>query len=129
MKTRFSQQGLSMLSWMSILFVVSFFVTCAVKLTPVYMDSWTVKSVIESVAAKQKIETQSPEKIRSAIALQFMTNRVEAIKARDIKITREKGKVIIDANYEKRVPLMYNVDAVVKFDKLYIEITPSASGY
>jgi hypothetical protein len=35
---------------------------------------------------------------------------------KDIKISTDKTGIIIDARYEKRVPIMFNVDAVVHFD-------------
>ena len=127
MKTRFSQQGLSFLGWMVILFIVSFFVTCAVKLAPIYMDAWTIKSVIENVIVEQKQNTTSITEIRKALDRQFIANRIEAIKVKDIKISRKKSNVLIDANYEKRIPLMYNVDVVVKFDKLNYEFQSSLS--
>ena len=127
MKTRFSQQGLSFLGWMVILFIVSFFVTCAVKLVPIYMDAWTIKSVIENVIVEQKQNTSSITEIRKALDRQFIANRIEAIKVKDIKISRKKSNILIDAIYEKRIPLMYNVDVVVKFDKLNYEFQSSLS--
>lgn len=127
MKARSDQQGMSLLSWMVVLFVVSLLVTCLVKLVPVYMDSYTVKSIVESIATKEKLNSSSTRDIRKALESQFMVNRVEAIKAKDIKITRDKGKVFINANYEKRVPILYNVDAVVKFENFVFEVTPSST--
>ncbi len=125
MNTPFKQQGLSMLAWLVILFTVSIFVTCAVKLSPLYLDAWTVRSVIENVVKKQTVNTESPALIRKAISRQFTANRIETIKLRDIKIIRDKGKITIDARYEKRVALFYNIDAVVKFDDLLFELVPS----
>jgi hypothetical protein len=125
MKTRFSQQGLSMTGWMAVLFVVAIFVTCAVKIIPLYMDAWTAKTAIENVVEKQREKTGSVREIRSSISRQFNANRVEVLKAKKLKITKTKGKIVIDANYEKREPLFYNIDVVVKFDDLTFEITPN----
>jgi Tfp pilus assembly major pilin PilA len=127
MKTRSSQQGMSLLSWMVVIFVVSILVTVVVKLVPVYMDSLTVKSIVEDVASQQKLNSNSTREIRKALESQFMVNRVEAITAKDVKIIKEKGKIFLNANYEKRVPVMYNVDAVVKFENLVFEVTPASS--
>jgi hypothetical protein len=41
---------------------------------------------------------------------------VEAISLRDIKISSDEEGVVIDARYEKRTSLIFNVDAVVRFD-------------
>jgi hypothetical protein len=125
MKTRFSQQGLSMTGWMAVLFVVAIFVTCAVKIMPLYLDAWTARTAIENVVAKQREKTESIRAIRSAISRQFIANRVEVVKIKKVKINKTKGKIVIDANYEKREPLFYNIDVVVKFDDLVFEITPN----
>jgi hypothetical protein len=128
MKTRFSQQGLSMTGWMAVLFVVAIFVTCAVKIMPLYLDAWTARTAIENVVAKQREKTESIRAIRSAISRQFIANRVEVVKIKKVKINKTKGKIVIDANYEKREPLFYNIDVVVKFDNLVFEITPNSPG-
>ena len=127
MRTRSGQQGLSLLGWLVVMFVAGIFISTGLTLAPLYMDSWTIQKAVQSVAESQRRNTQSPTEVRKAIAMQFMTNRVDGIKAQDIKISKEKGVMIIDATYEKRVPLFYNVDAVVKFDHLVFEVTPSGN--
>jgi hypothetical protein len=109
MKTRFSQQGLSMTGWLAVLFVVSFFITCAVKLVPLYVDAWTAQTAIENVVQDQREKTQSISAIRKALARQFIANRIEVVNAKKMKITKKKGKIVIDASYEKREPLFYNI--------------------
>lgn len=125
MRIRFSQHGMSMLSLMVMLLIISFVVTCSVKLVPLYIDSWQVKKCIDNVVVKQRERTESFTEIRKAIDRQFTANRIEAIAVKDIKITKNKGKLLINANYEKRVALFYNIDVVVKFDNLAYEIEPS----
>ncbi|MDB4470818.1 DUF4845 domain-containing protein [Deltaproteobacteria bacterium] len=127
MKTPFSQQGLSMTGWLAVLFVVGIFVTCAVKITPLYIDSWTAQTAIENVVEDQQGKTQPISAIRSSLSRQFIANRIEVLNAKKMKISKKKGKIVIDARYEKRVPLFYNIDVVVKFDQLIYEIVPSTS--
>ena len=117
-----------MTGWMAVLFVIAIFVTCAVKIVPLYLDAWTVKTAIENVVDKQIEKTQSVRGIRSDIGRQFIANRVEVVELKKIKIKKIKNKIVIDANYEKREPLFYNIDVVVKFDDLVFEITPNTAG-
>ena len=128
MKTRFSQQGLSMTGWMAVLFVIATFVTCAVKIVPMYLDAWTARTAIENVVKKQQEKTESIIEIRRDVSRQFIANRVEVLNVKKLKISKKNGNVVIDARYEKREPLFFNIDVVVKFDEMVFEIIPNKSG-
>ena len=52
----------------------------------------------------------------------FNTNRIEAIRARDVKVYREKQFIVIDASYEHRTPLFEGVDAVLVFDDIKVTV-------
>jgi hypothetical protein len=121
MNTPHRQQGLSSISWLVVILVAVFFGTCAVKLLPVYLQGWNINSTISKVVNSGDLNGKSPAAIRSKIGKLLDVNRIEGITAKDIKITREKGYTTIDATYEERMPLMYNIDVVIKFDNLVFE--------
>lgn len=112
-------RGMGMLGWIAVLALASFFLTCLFKLGPVYLDHWTVKSILDEVMASQDLANQSKSEIRSLVQRRFDTNRVEAIKSHDLKIEDARDGRVVDASYEKRVPLIYNIDVVVKFNDVY----------
>lgn len=116
------QRGMSTLAILVMLLVGGFFITCAIKLLPIYMQKSTVHSAIDSAIKKGDLARLSPAEIRAKLSRHFDVNRVDAIKAADIKVGRENGKMFVDARYEQRVALMYNIDVVVKFDDLYFEV-------
>lgn len=115
------QRGMSALGILFVLLVASFVLTCVIKLLPHYMDSWTLNSAISKSVENNQYKGMSSGEIRSKVGKYLDINRLEVIKAKDIKIKREKGITYIDASYEKRVPLMFNVDVVMKFDQLQYE--------
>lgn len=121
MRFRHSQQGLSSVSIILIILVAVFFGTCAIKLFPVYTESMTVKKAVEITVEQAKTKKLTPSEIRSVLDKQLGVNRADAIKAKDVIITRKDGKTFLDATYEKRVPLMFNIDVVVRFDQLTFE--------
>ena len=126
MKRMSTQRGMSILAWLVVLLVGSILITCTIKLVPVYIDHATVKAILQSAVDNPKTKNLPPSQIRKSIDRQFITNRVESIHSKEIYIKRVKGKVQINANYEQRVPLIYNIDAVVKFDDLEWELTPDS---
>ncbi|WP_414728698.1 DUF4845 domain-containing protein [Zhongshania aliphaticivorans] len=110
------QQGMSMLSALCVLGVVLFFATLAVRLAPIYLDYWTLSRIITDITEESRTSDATPASVRRELSNRFITNRVESVDLKDIKISSDKTGIIIDARYEKRVPIMFNVDAVVHFD-------------
>ena len=110
------QAGMGMIPALLVLGTVIIFATVAVKLMPIYVDYWTLTRILNDVANEERSSDPSPAGIRQDLSSRFITNRVEAISLRDIKISNDKDGVVIDARYEKRTPIMFNIDAVVRFD-------------
>ncbi|CAA0087347.1 Uncharacterised protein [Zhongshania aliphaticivorans] len=123
MKTK--QAGMGMIATLLVLTVVIVFATLAVKLAPIYVDYWTLTRIINDVIEEERGSEVTPAAIRRDLSNRFVTNRVESIALRDIKISSEKEGILIDARYEKRTPVMFNVDAVVHFDEAMFVIPRS----
>lgn len=116
------QQGIGLLSFVALIGVAMLLGTMAVRIAPLYVDYWSLKSVITDVVVESEGETVTPAQVRQKLSRRFITNRIESIALREIKIkTNEKG-VLIDARHEKRVPLFANIDAVVKFDEALFQV-------
>lgn len=108
------QAGISILGILVILALFSFFLTVSIRLLPPYMEGRGVKSAIERVAEASSTESSIRDIVRR-IDSNFITNRIDVINSREVKVYREDGKIIIDASYETRTPLFKNVDAVLMF--------------
>lgn len=116
------QTGMSMLSFVMLAGVAVVLGTMAVKLTPIYIDYWSLSNVIEDVVTESNGDETSPAQVRQALQRRFITNRIESVSLRDITIKNNDKGILIDASYEKRVPLFINIDAVVKFDEAQFQI-------
>lgn len=125
-----NQRGLSTLSMLAILLVAVFFGTCAIKMSPAIIEYSTVQRTTESVVEMATEKKMSNAEIRAAFSKRFQVNMTDVIGIKDIEITRKDGKTTINANYEVRVPLMFNIDVVMKFENLVYSFasTPPESG-
>jgi hypothetical protein len=103
----------------------AFLLTCAFKVIPIYMDYWQTKKAVESVINDGKSASLSKPELVEAIRKQLDIDRIESIKAKDIKFKETRDGRELDASYEKRVELIANVDVVVKFDKLQYPLPSS----
>ena len=123
MLLRKHQQGLGMLGWLIVLAIASFLLTCFFKVGPIYLEYWQAKQALDLVMSNPSSSSMSSDALRTAIRKQLEVSTVDVIQEKDIKITDSRGERQLSANYEKRVPLIYNIDVVVKFDKLVYKLS------
>jgi len=118
MKSMKRQAGLSFLSILLIAIMVGFFVMSGIRMAPSYMEYLTIKDVVGAIATEPGAKEHSVAAIRRRLETNFNTNQIYGLRARDIEVYRENGETYIDANYEARIPLVGNIDAVMKFEDL-----------
>ena len=133
MRTR--QLGATIWQWLAILLVAGFFLLLGAKLGPVYITNFAVQSTVKALQNEPEIGSKSVLEIRQVVEKKFDVNRVLVVEAvcRNkalpcIKIDKTKAMLKIDANYETRVHIMGNVDAVVLFGNNYIEVPIPGGG-
>jgi hypothetical protein len=115
------QQGLGVLGLLIIAVMVGFFVMSGIRIAPGYLEYLTVRDTVIRVAEEFDREEDTIADIRRALAGYFNTNQIKGLDYRDVRIERREGYIFIDANYEQRIPLVWRIDAVVKYDDLVFE--------
>ena len=127
MKLSNCQRGMSALSMLVVVLVAIFFGTCVIKMAPIYLQHNSVKTSVESTVEEAMANNYSPGEIRSKLSKLFQVNRIESVSLADIEISRTKGITTVDARYEERLPLMFNIDVVVKFEDMLFEFSGQKS--
>ena len=112
---------MSLPSMMLIVAMVGFFVMCAIRMFPRYMEYLSIREIVETVAREYNPDEEDLGDIRRRLDTMFNTNQINDLQPKDVEITHKEGRTYIDANYEARVPIMGIVDAVMTFDDLKIE--------
>ena len=122
LSSRSRQRGFSF--WGIALNVLIFgaFLVVVLRVTPLYVEYLTVKDVIARAGVEYDPSKQGLGDIRTHIRKLLNTSQIYVITADDVEIVREKGKVVIDANYEVRFPLVWIIDGVMKFEDLRVEV-------
>lgn len=93
----------------------------ALRIMPIYAEYLTLRDVIVRAAAQHDSETQPLADLRVRIAKLLKANQVDDTSIDEIEIYRDRGFIVVDANYEKRFPLFWILDGVMKFDDLVIK--------
>ncbi|NEV62387.1 DUF4845 domain-containing protein [Thiorhodococcus minor] len=118
-----AQRGMGMLGFIVIIALVAFFATIVLKVGPLYLDYWTLRTIMEEVKANPQQIQGGPRGITSAIDKRLNINSVYGKKGSDFKVKKVDGRTYrVTLDYEERVHLFFNVDAVAAF-KHEVEIT------
>ena len=88
----------------------------ALRIVPIHAECLTVRD-----AAQHDSETQPLADLRARIAKLLKANRVDDTSIDEIEIYRDRWFIVVDAKYEKRFPLFWIPDGVMKFDDLVIK--------
>ncbi len=118
------QRGASLLSTLIGLIVAGIFFSVGFKLFTPYKDHATIDSIITNMVADQEAISGSIRDIRTGLDKRFLINQVKLPNRDSLAIREEEGVLYFDLVYEERVPMFYNVDAMVKFEEHYEAVLP-----
>ena len=93
----------------------------ALRVVPNYMEYLTGEALIARAADEYDPRSESVADLKVRLAKLLSTNQIYDSSIDDIEGYRERGALIIDANYENRFPVLWILDGVMKFEDLIVE--------
>ncbi|MGE8294850.1 MAG: DUF4845 domain-containing protein [Pseudomonas sp.] len=113
-----SQQGLSILGWLVVLAVVAFFASTGFKVLPHYLDYMSMEKIITSVETDKAADVRTVGEFYNHVSKGMQVNNIRDLNMRDaLEVKVENNEFRVHLKYEKREPLIENLDLVVNFDK------------
>ncbi len=110
------QKGLSISGWLLILLVGSFFMLCAFRMAPAYLDNSYIQDGLLSFSeTEKKIDEMSDNDFRRHMADYMLMNNVRSLSPKQLKVHRDRDRILLNFDYEIRVPIVYNIDVVMTF--------------
>ena len=109
------QRGITVPGMIFLVLVFAFVLTAGFKIGPLYIDNQFIRESIESLE-NENYREMSDRQIQIYIERTFDINNIRDINPRDLKISREKHRLFVSLDYEKRVNFMGNLDVVVRFE-------------
>jgi len=107
------QRGISLIGTLIIAILIIGAIVMAMRTVPVYNEYFAVKRALNTIAASS--EAQSPEAIRVAFNRKASVEDISTVRAQDLSITKENGRYVIEAEWERRIELVANVSLVFNF--------------
>ena len=117
MKSIHRQRGMTPIGWILVFLMIAFFALITLKLTPIYIESFSVGSVISDLKNEPGISSMTSREITTIVNKRFDVNTITSVGADDIYVEKLAGTMTISADYEVRKAMLGNVDIVVSFNK------------
>lgn len=119
MNSKNSQKGLSLLGWMLALVVVAFLASVAFKIIPHYLDNNSLESVITSVETDPSLKIRTVGEFYSHLSKGLQINAIDLDIKEAIEIKQDRNSFVVNVNYERREPMIKNIDLVLNFNQEY----------
>ena len=110
-----TQRGITMLGFLITLSILIFFAYCAMKIVPMYIEYYSVKKALASLASENRADSVSKEKLRENFARHMKIDYVSTVKPEMLKIESTDAGYRLLMDYERRETLFANLDVVGKF--------------
>ena len=109
-----AQRGITLMGFLVVLMVVSFFFIIGAKLFPAYSEFNSVKSIMNEMAAEPNAANFTISQAWGSMERRFNISYVETPKRACLTLDRKAG-ANLTCTYEYRTGFIYNIDFVVKF--------------
>ncbi len=114
----YKQRGAGFVGWMAVLGLLIFVLVTVARLAPVYMEFYTVKSLVERVAAGELLTIRGTQQMRTDIAQQLGLNSLYTVKPEYfsvVKLPQQQDARALKVEYEVRKPWLANIDFMMSF--------------
>jgi Tfp pilus assembly major pilin PilA len=98
------QQGMTTIGLLLLLVVIALFALSAIRIIPIYMENFAIKSVLTAVQDDQRIDAKSKAAIWDSLKKRLYINEVRLIKREHVGISRENSQTTVTITYESRRP-------------------------
>lgn len=122
MKTKYRQQGASMLGILAVLAIAAFFLMTAFKIIPVYIEAGNIRSVMNNLKNEPGLTNMSKQKIKSKLSTALDVSGQRGVDLSALEVKSESDRMIITFNYDKRVPWIQNIDLMLHFENEYVAV-------
>lgn len=114
----YRQRGMTTIGMALVLAVAVFISTITIKLIPVYLEHFNVATALKGLAADPQVGGMTNREIHDGLSNRFSINDISDVDPKDVQVTRDEGHVkSMSLDYEVRVHMFWNIDAVVHFNE------------
>ena len=111
------QRGISSAGVLLIAVLLGLFFTFGLKVGPLYVDHNLITGLCQDLIDNGEVNSKTVTEVRDRISSTLRINNITDFDLNSIHMRKDNGEAIITVAYEKRVPLIANLDLIATFDE------------
>ena len=112
----YKQRGVSKSGLLLVVVLITLFFTVGLKVGPLYVDHNLITGICQELIDNGEAANMTVSDIRDRVSASLRINNVTDFDLSDIRMRKENGNAIITIAYERRIPMVANLDIVAVFD-------------
>ena len=113
----YKQRGATFIFWVFFLALIGFLMMLGVKLFPVYYKGFATEKIVEDVALEMQGKKPNKKQLWETIDKRLNINSINNVLKEHFVYEKNKDVITFGLDYEVRLPVIANLDAVAKFDQ------------
>ena len=111
------QRGMSLISLVVVLTVAGLLGTLALRLVPVYLNNYKIKTALEAIKSQPELAAKTRGEILGSIQKRWDVDSVSDVTMNDVIVTKSPDELQVRVTYDVVRPFVSNIDVVVHFDE------------
>lgn len=110
------QRGLTLVGLIFMLMVAAMVTLLGAKLMPAYLEYYTIQRIVNEINASGEGQNGSVKTIQASFDRRATIESVTSLRGSDLAIEKDGNGFAISASWERKVPIIHNVSALVEFE-------------
>ena len=111
-----AQRGLTLVGLIFILGLCAMTALLGFKMLPAYLEFFNVKRIVADIAASPQTKGATIKQVQQAFDQRAVIDSIASVKGSDLEVEKSGDGYILSISWEKKVPLIHNVSALVEFE-------------
>ena len=109
------QRGVSFIILMVYFAMAAFVLLLGMKVLPAYLDYFTVKKILASMATSEEVRSGTVKEIRDSFSRRAVIDYQKSVTTDDLEITKEGSETVVTAAWQARLPLFTSWTLLIDF--------------
>jgi hypothetical protein len=109
------QRGMSFISIVLLVALLVTIILIGVKLVPAYIEFFSVKKVLATMAKDPGFPTMSARDIIASFDRRATIDYITVVEGKDLDISKQDGENVVSVEYSQKIPLAFNISACLDF--------------